>query len=108
MPLVASCPLMLDRFIERIEDVEDDVRLAALDGVATILVTAASLDQVSSRHEGGSAAFSDAAAQLCKHLVDRCLDPCEAVRVRLVEAAVTVGNFRKGVEFLLPILPDIC
>eukprot|EP00747_Dinoflagellata_sp_TGD_P187817 gnl/TRDRNA2_/TRDRNA2_45873_c0_seq1.p1 gnl/TRDRNA2_/TRDRNA2_45873_c0~~gnl/TRDRNA2_/TRDRNA2_45873_c0_seq1.p1 ORF type:complete len:1344 (-),score=272.30 gnl/TRDRNA2_/TRDRNA2_45873_c0_seq1:173-4171(-) len=107
-PLVVTHPLLLDRFFERLDDAADEVRLAALDGAAAVLATALAIDTGGPRAPPAvSAALKNAAEKVRQLLVDRCLDPCDAVRLRVVEVAAEAASSQAGLELLNGILPDI-
>lgn len=113
--LFETHPLLLDRFLERLDDAEDLVRLAAVGGAGKLLEAAAR----AGGHLVGSGGAPDAvapaaavalagAATRCRAgLAERSLDASMAVRLRVVEIAAELASSAAGFELLAPALPEI-
>ena len=108
-PLLAtSHPLIVERHRERLEDADDGVRSAALDGAGAILKATATINSTktvpSSCHE-----LLAAAAALVPKLKDRSLDPNDAIRMRTMEVVLDVAATSiAGYSLLEPVLRDVC
>lgn len=104
VPLLITHPLVFARYLERLDDAEETVRLAAMDSCLHILQSAAVLSRVQHEH---ARAVVGAAEIVRQKLLDRCLDPSDLVRRRVVEIAAQVANTPEGVQLLMPVLPEI-
>eukprot|EP00913_Durusdinium_trenchii_P016029 g15066.t1 len=92
----------LDRFRDRLGDADDGVRMTALEGAAGVLQSA--IAQVATAHPVVAVGES-----LREKILERCLDPNDAIRLRAVEIVTEAALASEaGVRFLLPILPDAC
>jgi len=106
--LASTHPLMVDHFRDRLGDADDGVRLTALEGVSTILTTAATISDRGSLHDAGHAVLVSTSESLRTQLLERCIDPNDAVRLRAVQLAADVASAsKKGLELLLPVLPEM-
>jgi hypothetical protein len=104
-PLTTTHPLLLDLYLGRFDDADDGVRLAALDGAAELLKTAAALGTDT---RIGALAVVRAAEALLPKLDERSLDPSEAVRLRVVEVAANVASDSAGgLQLLATVLQKI-
>ncbi|CAK9082100.1 Sister chromatid cohesion protein PDS5 homolog A [Durusdinium trenchii] len=91
-----------DRFRDRLGDADDGVRMTALEGAAGVLQSA--IAQVATAHPVVAVGES-----LREKILERCLDPNDAIRLRAVEIVTEAALASEaGVRFLLPILPDAC
>ncbi|CAK0900897.1 unnamed protein product, partial [Prorocentrum cordatum] len=107
-PLLEAYPLLLDRYLERYVDVDDGVRAAALEGAGAILAAAAASGQSCEGADGQwGVALASAAAKVRDELIGRCLDPCLAVRLRVVELAAEAAGLPGGLELMGPAAPAI-
>mmetsp|Transcript_23020 Transcript_23020/g.41567 ORF Transcript_23020/g.41567 Transcript_23020/m.41567 type:complete len:1383 (-) Transcript_23020:174-4322(-) len=101
-------PIMVDYFLGRLEDADDGVRLTALEGTSSILKTAASLSAGGALHDAGHTALVSAAEAIPAYLLARCIDPNDLVRSRAVQLAGEIASeSNKGLELLLPVLPEM-
>ncbi|CAK0863127.1 unnamed protein product [Prorocentrum cordatum] len=109
--LLATHPLLLEGFLERFDDGEALVRLAALKGGAALLAAAAALVREGRVRWGGEArglmggtgddqALVDAAGEAAARLVQRRLDPDEGVRLRVVEVATEAAEGARSADEL--------
>lgn len=101
LPLMGTNPRLLDKFLERLHDADEHVRKNAIDGAAAILATAAATDE----RDPATAVLSDAAKMICDELKDRCLDPSEEVRVRVVQVVADIALSVRGFNYLKRVLP---
>jgi len=105
--LLLRHPALLDRFLERFGDADTTVRLAALDGAAALLRTAAA----NSGGAGGSErskcaiALASAALKVRALLLEHCRDPDEQVRLCVINIAFDTVESWEGLELLSPVLP---
>lgn len=106
MPLLETHPILFDRFAERISDADDRVRLCAVEGVELILGTAA-CDGSRTYTVGDVPVWQEAARRLRQPLVERCLDPSDAVRLRVVEVAAEAAGSAAGFALVAPALHEI-
>eukprot|EP00927_Polykrikos_kofoidii_P050233 TRINITY_DN44153_c0_g1_i1.p1 TRINITY_DN44153_c0_g1~~TRINITY_DN44153_c0_g1_i1.p1 ORF type:complete len:1307 (+),score=203.04 TRINITY_DN44153_c0_g1_i1:52-3921(+) len=114
-PLATSFPSLREQFLKRLEDLDESVRLAALEGVLGILRAVASVSV--SGHRAGfvdhnsltpAVAPSTAASSIVNVLESRCLDPSDVVRLQVVHIAVEVAmTSLEGVKLMHPVLPVI-
>mmetsp|Transcript_49476 Transcript_49476/g.111011 ORF Transcript_49476/g.111011 Transcript_49476/m.111011 type:complete len:1260 (+) Transcript_49476:18-3797(+) len=108
VPLAKSDELFFERFLERASDADDAVRLAALDGAeALLLVTTARMGLAASFGKSAVDVLEPAVAQVRKALLARCLDPHEAIRIRVVQLAGKVAGTAAGLQLLEQELPTI-
>ena len=107
-PLLAtSHPLIVDRHRERLEDADDGVRLAALDGSAAILKAAAAIDTTKMVPSSCQELLA-AATALVPKLNDRSLDPNDAIRMRTMEIVLDVAAMSiAGYSLLEPVMLDM-
>ncbi|CAK0805810.1 unnamed protein product [Prorocentrum cordatum] len=111
-PLCETYPLLLDSHLDRLDDADEEVRLAALEGAGAIISAACSLGasvvfnaEVS---RGGGAAVAKAAESYREAVVGHYLDPSDTVRFRLIQIARDIALASEaGYEFLAPVLPNI-
>lgn len=112
--LVERFPLLLDRHLERLEDADEGVRIAAWEGAQAMLLHAASCGcAAASASEraaapSGEQAILAAADRIRKHLAERSLDPSEEVRLKVVSVAAVVATASPaGLSLLGPSLPEV-
>jgi hypothetical protein len=103
LPLVCTHPLLLDKFLDRLDDADEGVRAAAIDGAGGILATAFALGDKGP----GKAGFMEAANRIRDALKLRCLDPSEAIRIRVVQVAAESSQSVPGLKCLESVLPEI-
>jgi hypothetical protein len=103
MPLMSSSPVLVDRFLERLGDADEHVRVAAVDGVGAMLATCVASGERGPR----TAATMTVVRRIGEELQKRCLDPWEEVRVRVVEVVENVSKSATGFQFLARVLPHI-
>lgn len=106
-PLMLTNPLLFEKFLERLVDANEGVRLAALDGVGAMLATAVIVvDEKGAKH------MNTIVKSIAKALKIRCLDPCEEVRIRVVDIAAKTTQSLTGFKMLTQpdssaVLPEI-
>jgi len=101
LPLLGTSPRLLDKFLDRLNDAEEGVRKAAIDGAAEILATVVATDE----RDPAIAILSDAARRIQIELKERCLDPSEEVRVRVVQVTAEISGSMRGFMCLEPMVP---
>lgn len=107
--LLEAEPLLLDRFLDRFSDEDVKIRQAALDGAMNLFEAAAIAGghRVGDHGSASEVAVVSAAVRARGQLVDRCLDPSVAVRLRAVEVAAEAASSTAGLDLLAPSLPEI-
>lgn len=103
-PLMIRMPILFDKFLERLGDADESVRLAALDGAELMLVTAVADSSEEGTHSG---TMMNIVRRIGNELKTRCLDPNEEVRIRVVHLASKIAESATGLGFLEPVLPVI-
>jgi len=103
-PLMIRMPILFDKFLERLGDADESVRLAALDGVEAMLVTAVADSNEEGTHSG---TMMNIVRRIGNELKTRCLDPNEEVRIRVVHLASKIAESATGLGFVYPVLPVI-
>ncbi|CAE7185596.1 Pds5a, partial [Symbiodinium necroappetens] len=106
--LAASHPLIVDRHRERLEDADDGVRSAALDGAGAVLRSAASVASTQPVPPDCQELLSVASALVTK-LKARSLDPNDSIRMGTINVVLDVAaESTAGFTLLEPILQDVC